>query len=271
MDFNWVYYAFLFLFLGVSVGSFLNVLIDRLPRGEQIFKGRSYCESCKKTLAWYDLIPLFSWISLRGHCRYCAASLGIYYPLVELTTGILFVSAFITHPGGVPSFFTLPYSLFIFSTLIVIFFADLKYQIIPDEVVFPAIAVAFIFQLVDYKLASPVGGLSIISLTNPLFSALGAALFFLSLVLLTRGRGMGVGDVKLALLIGLLLGFPGIIIALYLAFLTGAILGVILVLLGKKRFGQKIPFGPFLVGATFASLFWGTALWHFFQKILSFS
>lgn len=260
MEINLLLYSLPFV-LGLSVGSFLNVLIDRLPRGEQIFKGRSYCESCKKTLAWYDLIPLFSWLVLRGRCRWCHSPIGIQYPLVEFISGALFILVFFFLSQDLLSII---YYLLFISALIVIFVADLKYQIIPDEVIFPTIALTIIFQIINHRL-------ELIDVINPIASGLGASLFFLALVLLTRGRGMGVGDVKLAVLMGLLLGFPGILVALYLAFLTGAILGVILVLLGKKRFGQKIPFGPFLVGGTFISLFWGTALWQIFQKILGLS
>lgn len=261
-----LFFAFFIFFLGTSVGSFLNVLIDRLPRGEQVFSGRSYCESCGKKLAWCDLIPVFSWVFLRGRCRFCHSPIPVQYPLVELATGVLTVFL-IFHLRGVPQaqphlggVLTLTYYLIIISALIVIFFTDLKYQIIPDKIIYSAIILTSVFQIINYKSA-------IINITNPLFSSFGAGLFFLSLVTLTRGRGMGLGDVKLVALMGLILGFPKIVVALYLAFLTGALVGVILVIIGKKRFGQHLPFGPFLAGATMISLFWGQELWEIYQKI----
>ncbi|MBU1149256.1 prepilin peptidase [Patescibacteria group bacterium] len=263
--------------LGICVGSFLNVLVDRLPKNEPVVKGRSHCDKCKKTLQWRDLIPLLSFIFLKGKCRYCHARLSIYYPLVELATGFLFSittlfvfghsqflisnSKFLINPQSPITNYqlliTLIYYLFIISSLIVVFFADIKYGIIPDKVIFPAILVSFLYLILNTSyLILPY-----------LFSALGAFLFFLFLFLITKGRGMGFGDVKLAFLMGLVLGFPGIIVSLYIAFLTGAAIGIILILWRRKKvFGTTIPFGPFLVLGTFTTLFWGEKI---FQKIIS--
>jgi len=251
--------GFIFI-IGLFTGSFLNVLVDRLPRGESIIKGRSHCEKCKENLRWYDLIPLLSFIFLKGKCRYCKASLSFYYPTVELATGTLFAltAFFVFHDLQFPisSQFSidfqllasLTYYLFMTSSLIVVFFADLKYGIIPDKIIFPAILVSVLYLLtISHKL-----------LAINLFSAVGACLFFLLLFLITRGKGMGFGDVKFAFLMGLILGLPNIIVSLYIAFLTGAVIGCILIVWRKKKLkGAVIPFGPFLVLGTFAALFWG--------------
>ena len=258
-----VFFTFIF---GLFIGSFLNVLGDRLPKGKSPIKGRSRCEKCKKTLKWYDLIPLMSFIMLKGKCRYCKTSLSFYYPTVELVTGILFIStAFFVFNGSqfpITNFqllITFIYYLFIVSSLIVVFFADLKYGIIPDKIIFPAIAVSFLYFLINHS--------SLI--INHLFSAVGASLFFLLLFLITKGKGMGFGDVKFAFLMGLILGFPNIIIALYVAFLTGAIIGCILIVWRKKRiFGTIIPFGPFLVLGTFFALFWGESIFQYLKVVL---
>lgn len=237
---------FVLFVLGITVGSFLTVLVDRLPRNETVFSGRSHCESCKKVLNWQDLIPLVSFVILKGKCRYCHSRLSWHYPMVELTTGILFVITIYNlqsnlnfQLGQIPTLF---YYLFIVSSLIVIFFADLKYGIIPDKIIFPTIVVALIYVFIIY---------------NSLFlihflSAGGAFLFFLFLYFITRGKGMGLGDVKFAFLIGLVLGFPQAVVALYAAFLTGGVVGIMLILWGKKRLfgGATIPFGPFLAVAT---------------------
>lgn len=245
--------------LGLFVGSFLNVLVDRLPKGESVIKGRSRCERCKKELAWRDLIPLFSFLQLKGKCRYCRSPLSFYYPIIELTTGIMF---FVTALFVFNNFqFSIPliYYLFIVSSLIVIFFADLKYGIIPDKIVFPAIAIIFLYLLINPSSF----------IINHLLSALGACLFFLLLFLITKGRGMGFGDVKFAFLMGLILGFPNIIVALYAAFLTGAIIGIILILWRKKRiFGTSIPFGPFLVLGNFIAIFFGKQLSQNFLRMV---
>lgn len=245
-------FLFFILLLGLFIGSFLNVLIDRLPKEESI-KGRSHCEKCKKTLKWYDLIPLLSFIMLKGKCRYCSAPLSFYYPIIELTTGIMFALTFyffgiMNHELRIMD---LGYYLFLISGLIVIFFVDLKYGIIPDKIIFPAIVVSFIYLFFIHN------SLFLIHL----FSAFGASLFFLLLFLVTQGRGMGFGDVKFAFLMGLILGFPNIIIGLYAAFLTGAIVGCILVLWRKKRIrGTAIPFGPFLAIGTLSAIFFGGKL-----------
>lgn len=200
--------------LGLCVGSFLNVLIDRLPKGESIWFGQSRCDWCKKPLRWFELIPLLSYVLQHGRCRRCHKKLSLQYPIVELITGIGFV--------------VLPWTdWLIFSSLLVIFVADLKYMIIPDSMVV-------------------LGVMGVITRAHWL-PAIAASLFFLLLYLITRGRGMGLGDVKLSFLLGFWLGFPRIVIAIYLAFLTGALVGVTLILRGKKGLKSKIAFGPFLV------------------------
>lgn len=257
--------AFTLFITGLFVGSFLNVVIDRTPRKETIVKGRSYCEFCKKELTWYDLIPLLSFIFLKGECRYCHKKLSLYYPVTELVTGVLFVLTylFIIHnsefkiQAGVfnpKSLISLAYYLFIVSGFIIIFFEDLRHGVIPDKIVFPAVAVSFLYLFFFNQQ----------SLIINLFSGFGAFLFFLILYLATKGKGMGFGDVKLALLLGLVLGFPGIVLALYLAFLTGAFAGLILIIWKKKAsIKDAIPFGPFLIGTSLVSLFLGSQIYRY--------
>ncbi|EKE05341.1 MAG: hypothetical protein ACD_19C00354G0002 [uncultured bacterium] len=248
---------FLFL-LGLAVGSFLNVLIDRFPRNESPFKGKSYCESCKKKLLWYDMIPVVSFLFLKGKCRYCRSPLSLYYPVVELTTGVMFVVTTFFVLNNFQSnlnfqlsqFVTLFYYLFIVSSLIVVFFVDLKYGIILDKIVYPGIFISLLYLLLNTSY-----------LLQHLIAATGAFLFFLVLFLVTRGRGMGFGDVKLVFLLGLFLGLSKTIFAFYFAFLTGAVLGCILILWGKKRLrGDTMPFGPFLVAGAILAAFVGESL-----------
>jgi len=232
------FYLIVFIF-GLIVGSFLNCVIYRLQTKESFLKGRSYCPFCKHNLGWKDLIPLFSFLFLKGKCRYCQRKISLQYPLVELATGILFLLIF--------NFQTLiaAFYLFIISCfLLIIFVYDLKHFIIPNQVIYPAIIIAFIYNL--YQLA-----------INNFLSAFGTAAFFLVIVFLSQGRWMGVGDVKLAFLMGLLLSFPNILVALFLSFLIGAMIGVGLVLTKKKTFKSEMPFGPFLVTGTFIAMFWG--------------
>ncbi len=240
--------------LGLAVGSFLNVLIDRLPNDESPFKGRSYCDKCRKKLVWFDMIPILSFFLLRGKCRLCHSSISVYYPIVELITAVLFISAVYLLPQISIGYqvLTIKYMIdalyywFIVSSLIVIFFTDLKYGIIPDKIVYPAIAISFLYLIFLH---------SNILISN-IVSSIGVFLFFLFLYFITKGRGMGLGDVKLVFFLGLLLGFPKIIIALYIAFLTGAVAGLILIMWKKKRLKiATIPFGPFLALGTFLSYF----------------
>lgn len=224
--------------LGLSIGSFLNVLADRFPRDEGVITTRSHCDYCHHTLSPFDLIPVVSFFYLRGKCRYCKKKLSWYYPGGELLTGSLFVITYLV--VGTTSFPTLFFSLFIVSALIVIFFSDIKYSIIPDKIVYPAFVSTVLFQLlVNFHMISQY-----------VFSATGAGLFFLALFLVTKGKGMGFGDVKFAVLMGLILGFPGIVYSLYIAFLTGAAVSLILILWKQKTLKSTIPFGPFLVFAT---------------------
>ena len=274
-------FVILLFILGLAVGSFLNVLIDRLPNGESPLSGRSYCDKCKKTLKWYDMVPVASFLILKGKCRFCRASLSFYYPLVELITGIMFVVTFV-YISHLPliidhlpfSTFNFQLSIFIYyafilSSFIVIFFADLKYGIIPDSITYPAVLLSTIYYLL-FTIYSPIVN-DQSSIINNILSGLGAFIFFLILYLITRGRGIGFGDVKLAFLIGLFLGFPKILIALYLAFLTGAIAGSILIVWGKKKLkGGTIPFGPFLIIGAVLSLFCGEKILQLVLPLLSF-
>lgn len=248
----------LFIF-GVCIGSFLNVVIDRSFRGESLL-GRSYCESCKRHLSGIDLIPLFSFLFLKGKCRACKVQLSLFYPLVELTTGVMFVVVYgITNYklqiASFSEFFSFVLLLFVISSLIAIFFADLKYGIIPDIVLYPLTGFTLFYQFLILKSF----------ILNPLLAGVGAFLFFLTLYLITRGRGIGFGDVKYAFFMGLFLGFPAIVSGLYVAFLTGALVSLILVLLAKKKLrGGTVPFGPFLVIGTFVGWWWGAQILKIF-------
>lgn len=232
--------------LSLCVGSFLNVLIYRLPRGMGFVKGRSFCPKCRHKISWFDNVPLISFILLKGRCRFCRKAISWRYPLVELLTGVIFCLSYLNHLSIL--------SYLLFAGLIVIFFIDLEHFIIPDKIVFSLI---FLFL---FRFPSPFW--------SYLLSAGVATVFFLLLHLITRGRGMGLGDVKLACLIGLALGYPLSLVAFYLAFLTGALTGAILVLVKKAKLGKPIPFGPFLSAATVVSLLWGREIINLANRLL---
>jgi len=248
----------IFIFIvGLAIGSFLNVLIDRLPRGQSIM-GRSHCDHCKRNLQWYELIPIVSFIIQNGKSKCCRKKLSWQYPVVEMITGMSFLLIFnfpASRAGG-----SLLISLGIVSCLIVIFVADLKYQIIPDSIQF----FLLIFSILYLILHTPY------SMLNSLFSSLVVMLPILLLYLLTRGKSMGFGDVKLAFIMGFLLGIKGGAIALYIAFITGAVYGLVLILLKKKKLKSKIAFGPFLVLGIISVLFYQKELFEIARKILGY-
>lgn len=257
--FNLLFGGIIFL-LGLCIGSFLNVVSDRLPKNKSL-GGRSHCDHCKKMLSGLDLIPVFSFLFLRGRCRYCKKKISVKYIFVELLTGILFLFIFLVVP---PQFTFLSLSLFfsllvIYSCLIGILSSDVKYRIIPDELTGIFLVFTLYIRFVTHTL-----------FWESLLSGIILCSVFLILYVITRGRGMGMGDVKFAFPMGIFLGFPYVIVGFYVAFLTGALISIILIIVGKKRFGQTIAFGPFLVFATIVSNFFGQPLWDIFQKLLGF-
>jgi len=265
---------FLIFIFGLAMGSFLNCIIYRLQKEEEFLVKRSYCPHCKKTLGWQDLIPVLSFVFLKGKCRYCQKPISWQYPLVELATGILFVfiawNQLIINPIGIPSgsygasnFLNFFYLLIVTSFLIIIFVSDLRYYIIPDRVIYPAIIIALIYSIFSIFILHS----SFLALINQLLSAALASAFFLAIVLISRGRWMGWGDPKLAFYMGLLLGFPNILVALFLAFFIGAIIGIGLILNSRKTLKSEIPFGPFLATGTLFSLFFGETLLSLYFRL----
>jgi len=248
---------------GLAVGSFLNCIIYRLEVAKSFLEGRSYCPYCKHILGWQDLIPIFSFLILRGKCRYCQKPISWQYPLVELATAILFIlvinnQLLIINFQNLLSTF---YFLLSICFLIIIFVYDLKHYIIPDKIIYFAILIAFLYNVL-YSYFIPHTSYFILNTTS---AAFGAAVFFLAIVLVSKGSWMGVGDVKLAFFMGLFLGFPKILVALFLSFLIGAAIGLGLVTVGKKTLKSEVPFAPFLVTGTFLAMFWGKELinWYF--------
>ncbi len=275
-----IFSFFVFVF-GLIIGSFLNCAIYRLEVGEGPF-GRSYCPKCKRVLCWHDLIPVLSFIILKGKCRYCQKPISLQYPLVEFATGILFILIFwhlnfaanLGEPrlrGGFDLAFEfwildLIYYLLISCFLIIIFVYDFKHYIIPDKALYPAIIITFIYKLVGiWNLG--LGWNLEFGHWDFIFAAFLTSLFFLAIVLISRGAWMGMGDVKFAVFMGLFLGFPKTLAALFIAFFIGAIIGVGLILAKKKGLKSEIPFGPFLVFGTLAALFWGDSLLNWYLSL----
>ncbi len=251
---NYLLAPFLFI-IGTVFGSFFGVLSDRLPK-EKTILGRSYCDYCKKTLQGRDMIPILSYFLLQGKTRCCKKKLSFFYPSVEFITGIAFVLTwfFLGQTPGEKIIY-----VGIVSALIVIFFADAKYQIIPDSM-----QVLLILFGIFLKLTLGLPG--VIFIIYSLIDGLIILAPILFLFLITRGRGMGFGDVKLAFVMGFLLGWQGGLVALYVAFITGSITGIMLMIKGKKKFKSKIAFGPFLIVGTLSMLFFHENIFYFLSR-----
>ena len=274
-----LFYFLIFVF-GAAVGSFLGVVVDRLASKESIWVGRSHCDHCRHNLHPFDLIPVLSYFILGRKCRYCHKPLSWFYPVIEVTTGLAYLASayavLAVSPWLIHQYRYLVlvlYYFLLFGSLIVIFFCDVKYGIIPFKIVMFALIVTLLWDIyLNYLRFSPLEFIMLglqFNISSIILSAIGASGFFLLLFLLTKGRGMGFGDVVYAFLMGFILGYPRVILGLYIAFVTGAIVSIVLVLSKKKKFkGGTIPFGPFLVFGTFVSLLWGSTL---IESIVPFS
>jgi prepilin signal peptidase PulO-like enzyme (type II secretory pathway) len=283
---------------GLCIGSFINALNYRIVHGKGL-TGRSFCPHCKHKLGPKELIPLLSYLAQAGKCLHCKKRISPRYPLVELTTAFVFAIAayqvFLPletiQIDPVLVGLQLVFLLFIGAALVGVAAADFSWGIIPDKIVFPAIVVTLLYRLAEpfyrdlslyFRMKNDPGigpyllesgyfsNIVNVDIQTFLFALLvgGAiALFFYSLIFFTRGRGMGLGDVKLGFLIGFALGWPAAVTALFLAFLTGALVSTILILVRRKRFGDAVPFGPFLALGALASLFWGQQILEFYLRL----
>jgi prepilin signal peptidase PulO-like enzyme (type II secretory pathway) len=248
---------------GITIGSFLNVVIYRLKSNKSIIKNRSHCVFCNKKLDWFELIPIISFIIQKGKCRKCKKKIFWQYPLVEFFTGVIFVLVFSCFfDFTLFSIINIFFLLVISCLLIVIFVYDLKHYLILDKIIYPTIIIVFLYQLFSVW---DFGNWNLFGAWSLMFGALLGGAFFGIIVFVSRGRWMGIGDIKLGFLMGLFLGLNLFLVALFVTFLSGAIISAILLALKKKKLKSEIPFGPFLVGATFISLFWGSFLsnWYF--------
>jgi len=294
-----VFVYFLLFFIGASFGSFMGVLNDRLTSDGEIklknILGRSRCDSCQKVLGITQLFPIFSIIFSRFKCSKCKSPIPYRYIVYEIVVGLIFLGTFILTINNnflnLESYFNFIFIVFNLCLLYLIFLADYKFQVIPDIYVLVGAVFTIIFNisLTTYQLVNlylqlkynPLGKYlikvgffqdqAIYYLTPLLYTILGAIviyLFFYFLYAITKGRGMGGGDVKLSFYIAVFLGFPNMLIGTFLAFILGAVFGVSLILANKKHFGEKIAFGPFIVVATVITYFLGDYIWLWYTNLL---
>jgi leader peptidase (prepilin peptidase)/N-methyltransferase len=245
--------AFVFVF-GAIIGSFLNVCIVRLPDGRSVASPPSHCPKCQTYLAWYENVPILSYLVLGGRCRTCRVRISPLYPAVEVLTGALAVALFLRLG---PTLAFAGYFAFA-AALVVITFIDLDHQIIPDVISLPGIAVGLAFSLVS-PLVTPLDALL------GVLAGGGVLLAVAWLYKTFRGQeGMGGGDVKLLAMIGAFLGWQSIFVTLFVGSVIGSIIGVVVMLYEGADTKLAIPFGPFLAGGALVYLFWGERILAFY-------
>lgn len=249
-------------FYGLVYGSFLNALVWRTHTGERIGSERSKCPKCKTTLKVKDLIPVLSWISLRGKCRYCHEEISVQYPIVEIITSITFILSayFFVRPEITAEWIALILWLAIVGHFIALSVYDIKWHLLPNKMVGTLLGFVLGYQAVRAISGVPMSDW----LFSPLIGAVAAFGFFYLLHILGKGAWMGGGDVKLVFVLGALLGGWSMLIALVLAFNIAALISVVLITTKLRTRKDIVPFGPFLLfGAWLAFLFAdGIAKWY---------
>ena len=253
-------YAVFGVVLGLMVGSAINAFVWRLHEHKSWVHGRSQCTECGHQLSARDLIPVLSWLELKGRCRYCHKRFQDH-PAVELVSAAAFgLSAFMLMPAGTVGLVRLVFWLAALTLLLILAVYDARWMILPDKVVLPLVAVALVYSItMAVLLRSPQ------MLVGPVMAGVLAAGAFLALVMVSRGRAMGGGDIKLALAMGLLLGLKGTALAMLVAFNSAAIVGIALMAMKRRGRKDQIPFGPFLVAGTVVAFLFGQDLvmWYF--------
>jgi leader peptidase (prepilin peptidase)/N-methyltransferase len=236
-------------FLGLAIGSFLNVCIYRIPLGQSLVSPASRCPSCAYSLPWFENVPVVSWVLLGGRCRHCRAPISVQYPLVELVTAVLFVLVTWLVPAGA----LLAARLTLVALLVVLFGIDLHHQILPNTLTLPGIAIGVIFSL-----AGPPGVLDALA-----GALLGAGILYgiaWAYFLARREEGLGMGDVKMLAMIGAFLGWKAVLVTLILSSLAGALVGVALIAFGRGTMRVALPFGAFLAPGAVVAMLVGDAL-----------
>jgi len=249
----------LLILFGLIIGSFLNVVIHRLPIEKSIYKPRSYCPQCNQNIKFYDNIPVISFIILEGKCRSCKAKISLQYPLVEIFTALTFWLSYSFYFSASPVYTV--FTIIFLCIIMVLAIIDFKHMILPDELTIGG-GVLFL----TYSFFNPI-----ITYKNAFISAFGSFLVFALLYFfylkVRKIEGLGFGDVKMMVLLGAFLGIHKLLIAVFLASLSGIIIGFIFIIFKGKDLKTKLPFGTFLGFGTYISVFWGDNIWRFIQSL----
>lgn len=256
---------------GLCMGSFVNALVWRTRKGLSVAHGRSMCTDCKHTLAARDLIPVLSWLALRGRCRYCGQPVSIQYPLVELATAGLFIASYIWWPNPLeasPQTAVFVLWLAILTGLVALAVYDLKWFLLPNRLIYPISVIAAVqAAIVILSADHPVTALW----NAALAVVIGGGIFYV-LFQVSEGKWIGGGDVKLGALLGLVVATPGrAILFIFLGSVLGTLASLPLLLKGRLRRSSHIPFGPFLISGAIIAVLFGSDILHWYQRVfLSF-
>ncbi len=271
---NYFLYIILFV-LGLAVGSFLNVISLRYRPGQKlldkkIIGGRSHCPICLKTLAWYELMPIFSFFLQRGKCRHCGHKISFQYPLVEIISGLLFVFVPLSLSMVNGQWSMVIIWLLVFVFLLLLSIIDLRHSIIPNQINLTLGILGLILIVINNYCnkfgllnGSFLGHYAVIFglreniWINYLAAALLGMAIFGAIILLSRGKAMGLGDFKLVAALGLIFGWPDISMVMFLAFVIGALVSIVFLIRKKKKMKDAIPFGPFLATGAALTFFFG--------------
>ena len=230
---------------GLAIGSFLNVVIARVPAGRSLVHPASACPGCSASLTWYDNIPLLSYLVLRGRCRTCAMRISLRYPIVEALTAALLILAYVALGPSVDFLV----ALVLLPALVAMTAIDLDHQMIPDVITLPGIPLGLVLNVTTGRLSWVESFIGIV---------IGGGLF-LVIILVSRG-GMGGGDMKLGAMLGAFLGWKALAVALFVAIVLGGVIGATLLLTGLRGRKDPIPFGPFLAAGGAMALVWGAQI-----------
>jgi leader peptidase (prepilin peptidase)/N-methyltransferase len=253
----------IFFAVGIALGSFVNAWVWRTKEGKSVAKGRSMCPDCKHQLSARDNIPVISYLLLKGRCRYCNKPISIQYPLVELITSLLFVALYMYFSPSNPYMWIQLLAWSVATVLLVSAFVyDLRWMILPDKFTLPVIAIAIgllVLQAIQFGISS-------------IFAQIVATLIFAGLYLaiwvLSKGKLLGGGDIRLALLMGLLLTVPQLLVGVFVAYTVGALVGVLLIAIKLKKRTDAVPLAPFLIFGLYFGLFFGNQISSWYLSMI---
>lgn len=256
-------YILLLFVLGLAMGSFVNAWVWRTKEGKSIAKGRSMCPDCKHQLSALDNIPVIGYLLLRGKCRYCNKPISIQYPLVEIITSLLFVAVYLYFsPSNLYMWMQVVAWCVVTVLLVAAFVYDLRWMILPDKFTLPTVAIAIVLLVVQ---ATQFG---IASIYAQLIATLIFTGIYLAIWVLSKGKLLGGGDIRLALLMGLLLTVPQLLVAVFVAYVVGAIVGVTLIAVRLKKRTDAVPLAPFLIFGLYFGLFFGNQISSWYLSLI---